>query len=250
MYYILILKNFKHDIDVVVDRLVIRQGLEQRLADSFETALNLSEGLAFTEDADSGNRNTFSAKFACPVSGFSIDEIEPRLFSFNNPFGACLACDGLGTQMFFDPELAVPDHNLSLAEGAIAPWDNSSSQYYSQTLESLGKHYGFNLDTRWSKLKKKHRDIILHGSGGTDVTMHYSDGKQSYKLSKVFEGVLPNMERRWQETDSSWVREDLSKFQITKICKSSASFILLNSNSPSGLGSIKSFKYPHCLAAL
>ena len=213
-------KNFKHDIDAVVDRLVIRQGLEQRLADSFETALNLSEGLAFTEDADSGNRNTFSAKFACPVSGFSIDEIEPRLFSFNNPFGACLACDGLGTQMFFDPELAVPDHSLSLAEGAIAPWANSSSQYYNQTLKSLGKHYGFNLNTRWSKLKKKHRDIILHGSGGTDVTMHYSDGKQSYKLSKVFEGVLPNMERRWQETDSSWVREDLSKFQITKICES------------------------------
>ena len=212
-------KNFKHDIEVVVDRLVIREGLQQRLADSFETALNLADGLAFTENADSGERVTFSAKFACPVSGFTIDEIEPRLFSFNNPFGACTACDGLGTQMFFDPELVVPDESLSLADGAIAPWASTSSQYYRQTFESLAKHFGFKLNTRWRKLKKKHRDIILHGSGNTDVTMHYDDGKQSYNITKPFEGVLPNMERRWQETDSSWIRDELSKFQTNSTCE-------------------------------
>jgi len=212
-------KNFKHDIEVVVDRLVVREGLEQRLADSFETALELADGLAFTENADSGDRVTFSAKFACPVSGFTIDEIEPRLFSFNNPFGACPSCDGLGTQMYFDPELAVPDDSLSLDEGAIAPWASSSSQYYDQTLESLGKHYGFDTGTRWSKLKKKHRDVILHGSGKTAVTMHYDDGKQSYDITKPFEGVIPNMERRWQETDSAWIREELSKYQTVTKCE-------------------------------
>jgi len=212
-------KNFKHDIEVVVDRLVVREGLEQRLADSFETALDLADGLAFTEDADSGDRMTFSAKFACPVSGFTIDEIEPRLFSFNNPFGACPSCDGLGTQIYFDPELAVPDDSLSLDDGAIAPWAASSSQYYDQTLESLGKHYGFVTGTRWSKLKKKQRDVILHGSGNTAVTMHYDDGKQSYDITKPFEGVIPNMERRWQETDSAWIREELSKYQTVTKCE-------------------------------
>ena len=213
-------KNFKHDIEAIVDRLVIREGLEQRLADSFETALALSDGLAFTEDADTGEQITFSAKFACPISGFSIDEIEPRLFSFNNPFGACVACDGLGTQMFFDPDLVVPDSSLSLADGAIAPWASSTSQFYLQTLESLGRHYGFDLNARWNKLNKKFRQIILNGSGEIDVTMQYSDGNQSYNITKPFEGVLPNMERRWQETDSTWVREDLAKFQTITTCDS------------------------------
>jgi excinuclease ABC subunit A len=211
-------KNFKHDIEVVVDRLVVREGLEQRLADSFETALDLADGLAFAEDADSGDRVTFSAKFACPVSGFTIEEIEPRLFSFNNPFGACPSCDGLGTQMFFDPELVVPDDRLSLGEGALAPWAESSSQYYRQTLESLADHYGFDLKTPWTKLKKKHKDAILNGSGNTPVKMSYDDGKQSYDLKKPFEGVLTNMERRWRETDSSWIRDELSKYQTTTTC--------------------------------
>ena len=211
-------KNLKHDIEVVVDRLVVREGLEQRLADSFETALELADGLAFTENADSGERMTFSAKFACPVSGFTIDEIEPRLFSFNNPFGACPTCDGLGTQMYFDPELVVPEDSLSLRDGAIAPWATSSSHYYDQTLESLGEQYGFEMGTRWNKLKKKFRDVILYGSGKTAVTMRYDDGKQSYDIAKPFEGVIPNMERRWQETDSSWIREELSKYQTVTSC--------------------------------
>ena len=211
-------KNFKHDIEVVVDRLVLREGLEQRLADSFETALELADGLAFTEDADNGERTTFSAKFACPVSGFTIDEIEPRLFSFNNPFGACPACDGLGTEMFFDPELAVPDDRLSLSEGAIAPWAQSSSQYYRQTLESLAAHYGFDMSVAWSKLKKAHREAILFGSGKTSVTMRYDDGKQSYEIAKPFEGVIPNMERRWRETDSAWIRDELGRYQTVTTC--------------------------------
>ena len=211
-------KNFKHDIEVIVDRLVVREGLEQRLADSFETALELADGLAFTEEADFGDRMTFSAKFACPVSGFTIDEIEPRLFSFNNPFGACPTCDGLGTQMYFDPELVVPEDSLSLEDGAIAPWATSSSSYYHQTLESVGQQYGFGMGSRWSKLKKKFRDVILYGSGKTAVTIHYDDGKQSYDIAKPFEGVIPNMERRWQETDSSWIREELSKYQTVTTC--------------------------------
>jgi excinuclease ABC subunit A len=211
-------KNFKHDIEVVVDRLVVRDGLAQRLADSFETALELADGLAFTEDADNGDRVSFSAKFACPVSGFTIDEIEPRLFSFNNPFGACPTCDGLGTQMYFDPELVVPDDRLSLAENAIAPWANSSSQYYDQTLKSLAAHFKFDLTKPWSKLKKKDREIILHGSGNKDIALSYDDGKQTYEIKKPFEGVVPNMERRWRETDSSWIREELGKYQTVTTC--------------------------------
>jgi excinuclease ABC subunit A len=211
-------KNFKHDIEVVVDRLVVREGLAQRLADSFETALELADGLAFTENADNGDRVSFSAKFACPVSGFTIDEIEPRLFSFNNPFGACPTCDGLGTQMYFDPELVVPDDRLSLAENAIAPWANSSSQYYDQTLKSLAAHFKFDLSKPWSKLKKKDREIILHGSGNKDIALSYDDGKQTYEIKKPFEGVVPNMERRWRETDSSWIREELGKYQTITTC--------------------------------
>ena len=212
-------KNFKHDIEAVVDRLVVREGLETRLADSFETALNLADGLAFTEDADSGERVTFSAKFACPVSGFTIDEIEPRLFSFNNPFGACPSCDGLGTQMFFDPDLVVPDDRLSLDEGAIAPWAHSSSQYYDQTLESLAKHFKFKLATPWAKLPKKIKDMILFGSGKTAVAMTYDDGRRSYEIKKPFEGVIPNMDRRWHETDSSWIRDELQRYQTTSTCE-------------------------------
>jgi excinuclease ABC subunit A len=211
-------KKLKHDIEVVVDRLVLRDGLESRLADSLETALALSDGLAFTEDAESGERTTFSAKFACPVSGFTIDEIEPRLFSFNSPFGACPACDGLGTEMFFDPDLVVPDDRLSLLEGVIAPWANSSSKYYGQTLESLAAHYGFDLSKPFRRLAEKARRVVLYGSADEPVTMRYNDGQRAYEIKRPFEGVIPNMERRWRETDSSWVRDELSRFQTVTEC--------------------------------
>jgi len=212
-------KKVKHDIEVVVDRLVVREGLGSRLADSLETALRLSDGLVFADDADSGARTTFSAKFACPVSGFTIDEVEPRLFSFNNPFGACPSCDGLGTEMFFDPDLIVPDERRALGDGAIAPWANSLSKYYHQTLQSLADHYGFDLTKPFEKLKSKVREVILFGSGKEPVTMRYNDGTRAYEIKKPFEGVIPNMERRWRETDSSWVRDELGKFQTVTACE-------------------------------
>ncbi len=217
-------KKFKHDIDVVVDRVVVREGLEQRLADSLETALSMSDGIVYAEDADSDDmagdgRTVFSAKFACPVSGFTIDEIEPRLFSFNNPYGACSACDGLGTEMYFDPELVIPDDRLSLNEGAIAPWANSSSQYYGQTLASLAEHYGFNLAVPFTKLPQKVKEMLLYGSGDEDISIKYHDGRKSYEICKPFEGVVPNMERRWRETDSSWVRDELSRYQTVTTCE-------------------------------
>jgi len=215
-------KKVKHDIEVVVDRVVVRAGAEARLGDSFETALGLADGLAFTEEADSSLRATFSAKFACPVSGFTIDEIEPRLFSFNNPFGACSACDGLGTEMYVDPELVVPDDRLSLDEGAIAPWAHSSSKYYAQTLDSLAAYFNFSLSTAFCRLPKKVRQIILYGSGDESVTMRYDDGKRDYDITKPFEGVVPNMERRWHETDSSWIRDELAKFQTVTSCDACA----------------------------
>ena len=213
-------KNFKHDIEVVVDRLVVREGISQRLADSFETALEIADGLAVTEDADNGQQVLFSSKFACPVSGFTIEEIEPRLFSFNNPFGACPTCDGLGTQMHFDPELIIPDDKLSLEQFAVAPWANTSSDYYQQTLKSIAKCFNFKLGTPWRELKKKERGIILHGTGEKKILLEYDDGKQTYELLKPFEGVIPNMERRWRETDSSIIREELAKFQTISTCAS------------------------------
>lgn len=229
-------KKYKHDIEVVVDRIVVRDGIQARLADSFETALDLADGIAFVDDADlvvkevkkkkkSGintnipeGRTVFSAKFACPVSGFTIDEIEPRLFSFNNPFGACPACDGLGTEMYFDPDLIVPDEAMSLKQGCIAPWAKSTSKYYDQTLECLAQHYGFDLMVKWTKLPEKIQGIVLYGSGRDDVTMRYNDGSKSYEISKPFEGVIPNMERRWRETDSNWVRDELSRYQTVTTC--------------------------------
>ncbi|MGF1607901.1 MAG: excinuclease ABC subunit UvrA [Kiloniellales bacterium] len=219
-------KKRKHDIEVVVDRLVVRPGLESRLADSFETALNLADGLAFSENADSGERATFSARFACPVSGFTIDEIEPRLFSFNNPFGACPACDGLGTMYYFDPDLVVPDESRTLREGAIAPWANSSSQYYAQTLDSLARHFKVSTNAPWEELKPEVRAAILHGTGSDPVTMRYDDGLRTYETRKPFEGVVPNMERRWRETDSDWVREELGKYQATRACDACAGYRL------------------------
>jgi excinuclease ABC subunit A len=213
-------KKRKHDIEVVVDRLVVREGIAPRLADSFETALALADGIAFAENADTGERTTFSAKFACPVSGFTIAELEPRLFSFNNPAGACPACDGLGVTTFFDPDLVVPDERLSLADGAIAPWENTSSPYYRQTLESLARHLKVSTRTPWKDLPARARDAILNGTGETVVTMRYEDGLRAYETKKPFEGVVANLERRWRETDSAWVREELARFQGEAPCDS------------------------------
>jgi excinuclease ABC subunit A len=212
-------KNFKHDIEVVVDRLVVREDLGNRLADSLETALELADGIAITENAKDGERAIFSAKFACPVSGFTIDEIEPRLFSFNAPAGACPSCDGLGTSMFFDPDLIVPDANKSLREGVIAPWANSKSPYYAQTLDSLARHHKVSVNTAFKDLKKVVQDGILWGSGDKAVKMTYSDDDRKYTIDRPFEGVIPNMQRRFKETDSSWVRDDLGRFQSNTACE-------------------------------
>ena len=211
-------KNKKHDIEIVVDRVVVRSDMKTRLADSLETALELADGIAIAEDADTKSRTIFSARFACPISGFTIDEIEPRLFSFNNPFGACPACDGLGTTMYFDPALVIPDDSKTLDTGAIAPWANSSSPYYHQTLKSLATHYKFNMRIPFSSLSEDIQRTILYGSGNDEVTMSYNDGLRTYNTTKPFEGVIPNMERRWHETDSSWVREELEKYQSIHPC--------------------------------
>ncbi len=211
-------KKFKHDIDVVVDRIVLRDGIESRLADSLEIALNLAEGLAVAENATDGERTIFSAKFACPVSGFTIEEIEPRLFSFNNPFGACPACDGLGVELYFDPDLVVQNPDLSLHDGVIVPWSKTTSPYYMQTLESLARHYKVDPDMAWKDLPEKARKAILYGSGKTAVEMAYDDGLRSYRTKKPFEGVIPNLERRFRETDSAWVREEMERFQSITEC--------------------------------
>ncbi|MHA1565543.1 MAG: excinuclease ABC subunit UvrA, partial [Alphaproteobacteria bacterium] len=212
-------KKRKHDISVVVDRLVVRTGLETRLADSVEAALELSHGLVVAEDATSGEQTIFSAKFACPVSGFTIEEIEPRLFSFNNPFGACPACDGLGTKVVVDPVLVIPDGSLSLREGAVAPWANSTSPYYKQTLDSLAREYEFSTAVAWRDLPEEAQNVILFGSGSKRVTMRYDDGLRRYETKKTFEGVVRNMDRRYRETDSQWVRDELAKYQVLSACE-------------------------------
>jgi len=216
-------KKLKHDIEVVVDRLIVRDGLQTRLADSLETALELADGLAIIEHADkdkAGERITFSAKFACPESGFTIEEIEPRLFSFNSPFGACPACDGLGEKHYFDADLVVPDKTKSLKEGALAPWAKSNAPYYIQTLESLSRHYDFKLTYPWEKLSEEVQNVLLYGSGTEVIEMVYSDDRKKYKVEKPFEGVIGNIERRWRETDSAMMREELAKFQSTSKCDS------------------------------
>jgi excinuclease ABC subunit A len=225
-------KKFPHDIDVVVDRIVVRPDIGQRLAESFETALKLAEGLAVIEYADapasapaeekkktakihdkSGpERILFSEKFACPVSGFTIPEIEPRLFSFNNPYGACPACGGLGVEQHVDEDLVIPDKELAIGKGAIAPWAKSSSPYYIQTLVALGKHYKFTPTTKWKDLPKKTQNAILYGSGDDDIKFSYEDGVRSYDTKKPFEGVITNINRRYRETESEWAREELAKY--------------------------------------
>jgi excinuclease ABC subunit A len=258
-------KKFKHDIDVVVDRIVVRPDMSARLADSFETALSLSDGIAIAEFADpcapadttgpgltgrtgqahaeqvahdakiktgtggsDEERIIFSAKFACPVSGFTIEEIEPRLFSFNNPYGACPECDGLGTELFFEPELVVPDENLSLNRGAIAPWarTSASSPYYQQTLESLARAYRQPMTKPWKSLSKEFRDVVLYGSGEDEITFTYDDGVRHYSTSKPFEGVINNIERRWRETESSWVTEELERYQSDQPCEACGGYRL------------------------
>ncbi len=218
-------KKLKHDIDVVVDRLVVRPDIAARLADSLETALGIADGIAIAEYADLKDdkgepaRLVFSEKFACPVSGFTIAEIEPRLFSFNNPFGACPECDGLGTKQTIDPELVVPEPDRTLKGGAIAPWSKSSSPYYYQTLEGLARHFGFKVGDSWEKLPERARQAILYGTGSEKVAFIYDDGLRSYQTNKAFEGVIPNLERRWKETDSAWVREEIGRFFSAKPCE-------------------------------
>ena len=225
-------KKFTHDIDVVVDRIVVRPDIAARLADLLEQALKLADGLAVAELAETApaegaattskanrqrnqtaaERLTFSEKFACPVSGFTIPEIEPRLFSFNNPFGACPKCGGLGVEQHIDADLVIPDKERSLRKGAIAPWAKSSSPYYTQTLAALGKHYKFTLDTKWKDLPKKTQDAILYGSGDTELRFSYDDGMRAYDTKRAFEGVITNLERRYKETDSDWAREEIARY--------------------------------------
>jgi excinuclease ABC subunit A len=217
-------KKFKHDIDIVVDRIVTKAGLEGRYADSLQTALNLADGIAVAEwanapEGEEPRRVTFSEKFACPVSGFTISEIEPRLFSFNNPFGACPVCDGLGIKLAFDADLVVPDRDKTLHAGAVSPWSRGPSPLYTQTLQSLSTHYGFSMDKPWRDLPAKAQQVILHGSGGEKIRFVYDDNARKYETTKPFEGVLPNLERRWRETDSAWVREELGRYQSETPCE-------------------------------
>jgi excinuclease ABC subunit A len=230
-------KKYKHDIELVVDRIVIRRGIEAQLADSFETAMKLAEGLAYLDPADppaeaeqqSGmkldfgapGRILFSEKFACPVSGFTIAEIEPRLFSFNAPQGACPACDGLGEKLVFDEDLVVPNHNLTIAKGAVAPWAKSQppSPYYMQVLSSLARAYDFALDVPWKDLPEQAQDVILRGTGGRPVVLRFMDGRKSYEVKKPFEGVLGNLQRRFNQTESAWMREELSRYQGSRPCE-------------------------------
>ena len=222
-------KKFRHDIDVVVDRIVVREGLETRLADSLRTALDLADGIAILETAPKEGdpeRITFSENFACPVSGFTIPEIEPRLFSFNAPFGACPECDGLGVELFFDERLVVPDQTLKIYDGALAPWRKGKSPYFLQTIEAIAKHYQFDKNTKWKDLPKKVQQVFLHGSGDEEIKFRYDEGGRVYEVTRVFEGVIPNMERRYRETDSSWIREEFERYQNNRPCGSCGGYRL------------------------
>ncbi|WP_421729301.1 excinuclease ABC subunit UvrA [Brevundimonas sp.] len=216
-------KKFKHDIDIVVDRIVTKAGLEPRYADSIQTALGLADGIAVAEwanpsEGEEPRRITFSEKFACPVSGFTISEIEPRLFSFNNPFGACPVCDGLGVKLAFDADLVIPDRDKTLHKGAVAPWSRGPSPLYTQTLQALSQHFGFSMDVAWRELPAKAQGVILNGTGSEKIKFVYDDNARKFETTKTFEGVLPNLERRWRETDSAWVREELGRFQSETPC--------------------------------
>lgn len=214
-------KKYRHDIDVVVDRLVVREGLETRLADSLRTALDLADGIAILETAPregDPERITFSENFSCPVSGFTIPEIEPRLFSFNAPFGACTECDGLGVELFFDERLVVPDQSLKIYDGALAPWRKGKSPYFLQTIEAIAKHYEFDKNTQWKDLSPRVQQVFLRGSGDEEIPFRYDEGGRVYEVTRVFEGVIPNMERRYRETDSNWIREEFERYQNNRSC--------------------------------
>ncbi|MEM0945904.1 MAG: excinuclease ABC subunit UvrA [Pseudomonadota bacterium] len=215
-------KKYRHDIDVVVDRIVVREGLETRLADSFRTALDLASGIAVLETAPKQGdpeRITFSENFACPVSGFTIPEIEPRLFSFNAPFGACPDCDGLGVELFFDERLVVPDQSLKVYDGALAPWRKGKSPYFLQTIEAIAKHYEFDKNTKWKDLPAHVKQVFLYGSNGEEIQFRYDEGGRVYQVKRPFEGVIPNMERRYRETDYSWIREEFERYQNNRPCQ-------------------------------
>ena len=208
-------KNQKHDIEVVVDRLVVKPEIGERLAQSLETALKLSDGLVFAEDNTTHERTTFSSKFACPVSGFTIEEIEPRLFSFNNPYGACPHCDGLGAKLYMDPDLVVPNPNLSISQGAVAPWYNRKHGFYTDTLDSLCRYLKISEKTPWKDLPEEARNVILYGSGDNPVAMYYSH----FVTNKPFEGVINNLERRFLETDSPAMRDEFAQYQSAAPCE-------------------------------
>jgi len=220
-------KKLKHDIYILVDRIVINSDLGNRLAEGIETSLNLANGLLFVEYQNETlpakfrktEKLTFSSKFACPESGFTIEEIEPRLFSFNSPYGACEECEGIGIKLNVDPNLVVPDDKKSIAQGAIQPWAKTTTLYYAQTLTSLAKHYKFSMDEKWSKLPKKIKDIILYGSDEEEIKFTYDDGYEKYSHKKTFEGVINNLERRYLETDSDWKREEIAQYQSDTKCE-------------------------------
>jgi excinuclease ABC subunit A len=220
-------KKLKHDISILVDRIVLNSKLGNRLAESIETAVNLSNGLVFVEYEDETlpqkfrktEKLIYSTKFACPESGFTIEEIEPRLFSFNSPYGACEECEGIGIKLNVDPNLVIPDERKSIADGAIEPWAKSTTLYYAQTLASIAKHYGFSLEDKWKKLPKKIKDIILYGSDEEEIKFNYDDGYEKYSHKKTFEGVINNLERRFLESDSEWKREAIAEYQSDTACE-------------------------------
>ncbi len=215
-------KKYRHDIDVVVDRLVVKEDIATRLADSFRTALDLADGIAILETAVPEDQDpvriTFSENFACPESGFTIPEIEPRLFSFNAPFGACPSCDGLGVELFFDERLVVPDQSLKISDGALAPWRKGKSPYFLQTIEAIAAHYEFDQNTKWKDLPAHVHQVFLYGSGDEEIQFRYDEGGRVYQVKRPFEGVIPNMERRYRETDSNWIREEFERYQNNRPC--------------------------------
>ena len=224
-------KKFRHNIDVVVDRVIIREDMATRLADSFRTALDLADGIAILETVpqeETGEieRMTFSENFACPTSGFTIPEIEPRLFSFNAPFGACPDCDGLGKELYFDERLVVPDQTLKIKDGALAPWRKGKSPYFLQTIEAIAKHFDFDPSSRWKDLTNKVKQVFLYGSGDEEINFRYDEGGRIYQVSRTFEGVIPNMERRYRETDSNWIREEFENYQNNRPCGSCSGYRL------------------------
>ena len=227
-------KKITNNLDVLIDKFLNKKDEQKRMAESLESALSLSDGLVYVEHINEGiakehqktEKIVFSSKFACPESGFTIEEIEPRLSSFNSPYGACSECEGLGVDLYVDPKLVVPDERLSLIDGAIKPWANSSSLYYAQTLAALAKHYDFSLDVDWKKLTKEVQNIILYGSENEEIKFSYDDGYEKYANKKKFEGVINNLERRYLETDSDWKREEIAQYQNEKECERCSGFRL------------------------